>query len=142
MAAGPARSTPAASPSTCSDLNSPARKNSGHRHRKSFGGFLSCVLHLELAADGFHSRVAAVHVFRVEARVAQLDGGLAADMESVGAVDDHGLGLVELADPPRELLGIPPLSTLGDILPAHDGGPRPNVDHLDRLAGGQHLFHF
>src|SRR5499426_3963883 len=103
---------------------------------------LSCVLHLESAADGLHSRVAAVHVFRVEARVAQLDGGLAADMEAVGAVDDHGLGLVELADPLRELLGIPPPSTLGDILPARDGRSRPNVDHLDRLAGGQHLFHF
>src|SRR5215510_13105231 len=103
---------------------------------------LSCVLHLELAADGLHSRVAAVHVFRVEARVAQLDGGLAADMEAVGAVDDHGLGLVQLANPLRELLGIPPPSTLGDILPARDGRPRPNVDHLNRLAGGQHLVHF
>src|SRR5262245_56689045 len=58
------------------------------------GGLPSCVLYLKLAADGLHSQVAAVHVFRVEARVAQLDGGLAADMEAVGAVDHHGLGLV------------------------------------------------
>src|SRR5262245_20658749 len=58
------------------------------------GGLPSCVLYLKLAADGLHSQVAAVHVFRVEARVAQLEGGLAADMEAVGAVDHHGLGLV------------------------------------------------
>src|SRR5215813_5668466 len=98
---------------------------SGRDVKQRHGGFLSCVLHPELAADGLHSRVAAVHVFRVEARVAQLDGGLAADMEAVGAVDDHRLGLVELADPLQELLGIPPLNTLGDILPARDGRPRP-----------------
>src|SRR5262245_50631500 len=47
------------------------------------------LIHLHRSPHGPPARVSAVHVFRVEARLAQLDRGLAADVEAVRAVHDH-----------------------------------------------------
>src|SRR5439155_4619751 len=94
----------------------------------------------ERMTDRLPAGVAAVHVLSVEARLAQLDRGLAADVKTVRAVHDHRFRLRELADPLLELLGIAPLNALRDILQARDGRPRAHVDDLDGLAGGHHLF--
>src|SRR5258706_6086932 len=98
-------------------------------------------LQLQRCTDRLPAGVAAVHILRVEASLAQLDRGLAADVESVGAVDDDGLGLRQLADPLPELLRIAPPDALRNVLQARDGRPRAHVDDLDGLAGGHHLFH-
>src|SRR4051812_24116516 len=108
--------------------------------RRGWHGAGSCV-HLDRVADRFPAGVAAIHVLRIEAGIAQLDGRFAADVKAVCAVHDHRFGFRQLADPLLELLGIAPLDALGDILPAGDRRPRTHVDHLDGLAGGQHLLH-
>src|SRR5262245_28347317 len=46
-------------------------------------------VHLDRVTDRLPARVAAVHVLRIEARLAQLDGGLATDVKAVRAVHDH-----------------------------------------------------
>src|SRR3954462_12480722 len=102
----------------------------------------SCALHPDRMADCPPARVSAVHLLRVEAGFAQLDRRLAADVETVRAVHDDRLRFGKLADPVLELLGVPPLYALRDVLPARDGGPRAHVDDLDGPSGGEHLFHF
>src|SRR5262245_21772372 len=96
----------------------------------------------EWVADRLPAGMAAVHVPGVEACLAQLDRGLAADVEAVGAVHDDRFRLRELADPLRKQFGIPPLDALCDALLAREARPRAHVDDLDGLAGGHHLFHF
>src|ERR687887_78435 len=99
-------------------------------------------VHFDRVADCLPAGVAAVHVLRIEAGLAQLDRRLAADVKTVRTVHDHRFRLRELADPLLELLGIAPLDALRDILQARDRRPRAHVDDLDGLAGGHHLFHF
>src|SRR5215472_12629485 len=45
--------------------------------------------HLHRPSDRLPARVSAVHVLRIEARLAQLDRGPAADVEAVCAIHDH-----------------------------------------------------
>src|SRR5262249_61480384 len=93
-------------------------------------------------ANRFPSQVPAINVLGVEARLAQLDRGLAADVEAVRAVHDDRLGLRQFAAPLLELLGIAPLNAFRGFLLARDVQPRPDVDDLDWLAGGHHVFYF
>src|SRR5262245_45840674 len=97
LPAGSPPGTPSAAP-PCRWISPPTRKR--RRSRSSSG------LHLHRPAGCLPARVAAVHVLGVEAGVAQLDGGLAADVEAVGAIDHHRFRLRQLADPLVELLRI------------------------------------
>src|SRR3954465_8049824 len=85
--------------------------------------------------------MAAVHVPSVEARLAQLDGGAATDVEAVGTVENDRLGLRELADPLLQPLGIAPGDAFRDVQLARDGMARPHIDYLYRLPEKNHRLH-
>src|SRR5262249_25700379 len=110
--------------------------------RRPTGAASASFVEAQRVADRLPPRVAAVHVLRIESRLAQLHRGLAADVEAIRAVDDHRLGLRQLADPLLQLLRITPLDAIGRLLLARNVRPRAYVDDLDRLAGGHHLLHF
>src|SRR5262249_2503867 len=102
----------------------------------------SWVFHPDRMADRLPPRMPAVYVLRVEASFAQLDRGLATDVEAVRAVHDHRIGLGQLAHPVLDQLGIAPLDPFGALLLPGETGPRPRIDDLSPLPGRHHGLHF
>src|SRR5438105_10724360 len=98
-------------------------------------------VHPDRGADRLPAGVSAIHVLRVESRLAQLDRCLAADVESVGAIHHHGLRLGQLADPLLALLGIAPRGAVREVLLTGDEVPRAHVDDLHLLPGTEHRLH-
>src|SRR5262245_21186441 len=93
---------------------------------------------LQGATDGLPGRVPALHVLRVEAGLAERDGGLAADVKAVGTEDDDWLRGGQLANPLRDALRVAPDRAVHDVLLPRDVGAGTRVDDLHRLAGVQH----
>src|SRR5262249_52033066 len=95
-----------------------------------------------LAADRFPAGVAARHVARVEARLAQGDRHLATDVEAIDAVGDNRLFAIELADPLVDVVGIAPHRALHDLVRPRAEVTRTAVDDLYRRALLDHRAHF
>src|SRR5688572_1950709 len=81
-------------------------------------------LHLDAPADRLPARVAALHVLRVETRVAQRDRRLAADVKAVDAEHHHRVGFRQLAGPFLHALGVAPGGAFDDVLRAGNVVPR------------------
>src|SRR6185503_12726057 len=87
---------------------------------------------LRRPADRLPRRVAARHELRVEPEIAQLDSGLAADVKSIGAINDHRVRLRQLADPFLHALRIAPRGALRNLRCPVNRRPRTGIDDLDR----------
>src|SRR5438046_3219118 len=98
-------------------------------------------MRLRCTTDRLPAGMAAFHVLRVEAGLAQRNGGATSDMKSVDAEDDHGVGLRQLAHPFLHPLRVAPRGAVDDVLRARDVVPGTRVDELDRLSGLEHRFH-
>src|SRR5215831_20247875 len=94
-----------------------------------------------LAADRFPAGVAARHVARVKARLAQGDRHLATDVKTIDAVGDNRLFAIELADPLVDAVGIAPHRTLHDLVRSRAEVTRTAVDDLHRRALLDHRAH-
>src|SRR5688500_19511447 len=92
-----ATNTPARNTATCNVATSLMRPRSSRR-----------AVRPGRSADRLPRRVAAGHELRVEAEIPQLDGGLASDVESVGAEHDDRVRFRQLADPFLDALPVAP----------------------------------
>src|SRR5262249_55232665 len=97
---------------------------------------------LERTTHRLPAGVSAIHVLRIESGVAELDGGLAADVKAVRAVNDHRFRFGKLTHPLLKVFGIAPPGTVGNVLQARDSRAWAHVDDLDGLAGRHHVSHF
>src|SRR4029450_5090722 len=89
-------------------------------------------------SDRLPGRVAPLHVLRVEAGFAERDGGLASDVESVGAKHYDRVGFRQLPDPFVDPLRVTPYRAVHDVLLSRDIRPWAGIDDLDRLSRVQH----
>src|SRR5437868_13386376 len=98
-------------------------------------------MRLRCTADRLPAGVAAFHVLRVEAGLAQRNGGATSDMKSVDAEHDDRIGLRQLAHPLLQALRVAPRGAVDDVLSARNVMPWTCVDESDRRSGVEHHLH-